>query len=130
MHKIGGTQVDSFTWAYLTAAFWTSGEEEFPEYCYSGEFSINESDVLRLAPGALALTIIVCQEFQDLNADLLEASMLSDDQAGHDFWLTRNRSGAGFMDRGVIGGNALTEAAHNYGEVSLIKGDDGLLYIC
>ena len=128
MHKIGDRQVDDFTWAYITAAFWTTDEEEFPEYCYSGEFSISEEDALRLAPAALTLIITVCQEFQQLNADLLDASMLSDDQAGHDFWLTRNRHGSGFWARNVIGGDALTEAAHNYGEVSLYKGDDGLIY--
>lgn len=39
-------------------------------------------------------------------------------QAGHDFWLTRNRHGAGYWDRGLGNlGKRLTESAHGYGEV-------------
>ena len=76
----------------------------------------------------------------------LEASMLADarkflskaevmlpinemDRAGHDFWLTRNREGAGFWD-GFWGedGDTLTELAHEFPEVDVYVGDDGLLY--
>ena len=48
---------------------------------------------------------------------------------GHDFWLTRNRHGAGFWDRGLefVGIN-LTDAAHAWGEFNLYVGDDGLIY--
>jgi len=42
------------------------------------------------------------------------------DQHGHDFALTRNRHGAGFWDRGYGPiGDALTEAAHVYGEAEV-----------
>jgi hypothetical protein len=38
-------------------------------------------------------------------------------QIGHDFWLTRNRHGAGFWDRGLgERGQYLTDASHPYGE--------------
>jgi hypothetical protein len=54
-----------------------------------------------------------------------------DEAIGHDFWLTRNRHGAGFWDRhwregdsGVAHGKALTDAAHPYGETHLYVGDD------
>ena len=51
------------------------------------------------------------------------------DQAGYDFWLTRNHHGAGFWDRGLDGvGRALTDAAHVYGEVNLYVGDNGRIY--
>jgi hypothetical protein len=49
---------------------------------------------------------------------------------GHDFWLTRNRHGAGFWDRWSSGtrgyhfGRALTDAAHPFGESHLYVGDD------
>jgi hypothetical protein len=54
---------------------------------------------------------------------------LGDAQIGHDFWLTRNRHGAGFWDRfaGGVGadyGRALTDTAHPYGESHLYVGDD------
>lgn len=49
--------------------------------------------------------------------------------AGHDFWLTRNRHGAGFWDRGLgVVGDLLTDAAHAAGERELHIGDDGLIY--
>lgn len=46
-------------------------------------------------------------------------------QIGHDFWLTRNRHGAGFWDRGFAGPavEALTESSHAWGEVSLYVTD-------
>ena len=50
-------------------------------------------------------------------------------QVGHDFWLTRNRHGAGFWDRGYgEDGDKLSEAAKVYGSFDLYVGDDGLLH--
>ena len=47
----------------------------------------------------------------------------------HDFWLTGNRHGAGFWDRGYgADGDTLTEAAHGYGDVDLYVGDDGQIH--
>jgi hypothetical protein len=47
----------------------------------------------------------------------------------HDFWLTRNRHGAGFWDRGLGDvGKKLTELAHSCGERSVYLGDDNLVY--
>lgn len=57
-----------------------------------------------------------------------------DEAIGHDFWLTRNRHGAGFWDRwsgeseGARAGKKLTDDAHPYGEVYLYIGDDGKIY--
>lgn len=47
----------------------------------------------------------------------------------HDFWLTRNRHGAGFWD-GDYGdhGQLLTDIAHEFGELNIyVKDDDGKL---
>jgi hypothetical protein len=51
-------------------------------------------------------------------------------RAGHDFWLTRNRSGAGFWDGDwpEPAATRLTDAAHAFGE-RLILDDDGVLDI-
>lgn len=60
-------------------------------------------------------------------ADLAD---ISAEQAGHDFFLTRNRHGAGFWDRGLGEvGERLTKAAHAYGERDLYVGDDGQLHV-
>lgn len=56
-----------------------------------------------------------------------------EEQAAHDFCLTRNGHGTGFWDRPEIWGeeNAekLTEAAKVYGTQGLYVGDDGKLYV-
>ena len=60
----------------------------------------------------------------------LELSELEPEQIGHDFWLTRNRHGAGFWDRGLGElGEALTKWAHSYGDSYVYVGDDGRLYV-
>lgn len=48
----------------------------------------------------------------------------------HDFWLTRNRHGAGFWDGDYPKelGKKLTEYCHTFGELSPYIGDDGKLY--
>ena len=52
-------------------------------------------------------------------------------QVGADFWLTRNRHGAGFWDRGVAGPavEALVESAHAYGAQSLMVDESGEVVI-
>ena len=60
---------------------------------------------------------------QDPNIDM--------EQVAHDFWLTRNRHGAGFWDGDYEeeAGKKLTEIAHSFGEVHPYVGDDGKIYI-
>lgn len=52
-------------------------------------------------------------------------------QAGHDFFLTRNRHGAGFWD-GHWGdsGKPLTDLSHRFGESQPYDSCDGELYFC
>ena len=58
-----------------------------------------------------------CGSFQEDNLELLRGT--DDSRAGHDFWLTRNRHGAGYWDGDYPepAGSTLTAAAHVYGEV-------------
>jgi hypothetical protein len=51
-------------------------------------------------------------------------------QAGHDFWLTRNGHGAGFWDGGWTEeiGDTLTTRAKVYGASEWYFGDDGRIY--
>ena len=74
-----------------------------------------------------------CRDFLEGHADLLaeyEEAGRTMEQAGHDFWLTRNGHGAGFWDRGLPGdlGDRLTAASEVYGSVDLYAGDDGMIY--
>ncbi len=65
-----------------------------------------------------------CSAFYDANAEDLVT--LTAEQAGHDFWLTRNGHGAGFWDRGLGElGERLADAARVYGGVDLMPMADG-----
>lgn len=95
-----------------------------------------------IAPAALERIIAECKRFQRENAGTIDAAIETGEvrygpdfcvmgQAGHDFWLTRNRHGAGFWDGDWPEPYArtLTDAAHTFGECTLYVGDDGKLYI-
>lgn len=113
---------ESFLRGYLTCAFWSSTDD-------AGEPLDRQYDTLNLAHSALEEAKRVCADFQANNAALLAQYPLGEEHAGHDFWLTRNRHGAGFWDRGLGHlGDELTKQAHAYGECSLYVGDDGKLY--
>ncbi len=121
MSKIS-IQLDDFARAYIECALWSSTDDS--------DHPLDDGrDYTDLAPSALESMIADCVDFQTANADLLEASGLSTEQQGHDFWLTRNHHGAGFWDRGLNElGKMLTDAAHAYGSADLYIGDDGLVY--
>ena len=108
--------------AYLECALWSSTD-------YNGDplddnYGNDDIALDQIKP----LRDEVC-DFIDGNAALLDASGLSPDQIGYDFWLTRNGHGAGFWDRGLGDiGRKLADAAQVYGSVDLYVGDDGKLY--
>lgn len=91
---------------YLTAAEWA----DLPEDTEAG---------LDFSPCTEESALADCMRFVGINWDLIKENDPS--QVGYDFWLTRNRHGAGFWDRPEIYGgdeNAekLTESAHSFGE--------------
>ena len=116
---------------YITCALWSSTHCADPE----GNDCVPFDEVdAELAPEALA------QMNEDLAAFMVEVEAIQaaqewpefpdDAQIAHDFWLTRNRHGAGFWDRGLgVLGDLLTDAAHAWGESDLYLGDDGLIYV-
>jgi hypothetical protein len=67
--------------------------------------------------------LIDCGNFIQKAIHLMEGLDLS--QCGHDFWLTRNRHGTGFWDRGYEESiaNKLTELSKKAGEY-YVYGDD------
>lgn len=114
---INRNKLDAFVLGYLECAVWAE----------------DMGGVENIHGGTLARMILDCEKFQRQNVSDLEAYCASIDRrtmghAGHDFWLTRNRHGAGFWDRhGVPNdvGKRLTVAAHAFGPFSLYLGDDG-----
>lgn len=110
--------LQTVTAAYITAAYFTdTGESEQPdadaELALSAQFRAAET----------------CADFLAQCADFLPAYSGTWDSFGHDLWLTRNRHGAGFWDRGqgVIWA-ALSDIARYMGGQTLVQGDDGFIY--
>ncbi len=112
--------LDDFTISYLETALWSSTDE-------NGDPLDDNYGIEDIAPATLAEMVADCAAFQaDHAADIAER----EEQAGRDFWLTRNHHGAGFWDGDWDEevGRRLTDASDHYGSVDLYPGDDGLLY--
>ena len=120
--------------AYTECALWSSDDDDGTP--------MDELDN-ELAPETLAKMRDECILFYETHteykgewlprSELWDRGGWSDEQAGHDFWLTRNGHGSGFWDRVYNKhsskiGRLLTNAAHGYKECSLYVGDDGLIY--
>lgn len=124
--------LDSFTRAYLETAIWaeTDGDGRPLDERYA---------VADFAPEAVAAAVAECAAFQSANADDIAGGRVgaragshwgADGFAGRDFWLTRNRHGAGFWDGDWAdgAGERLTASAHAAGGRDVYAGDDGKLY--
>lgn len=118
--------LDAFTTAYLECALWSSNDNSDD----SGGNPLDDNYGLDdLSLETLQSAIDDCRSFQESEADDLAEAGLDDEQAGHDFWLTRNGHGAGFWDRGLGAvGDRLSKASKPYGSVDLYVGDDGKVY--
>lgn len=109
--------------AYLKTALWSSTDE-------NGEALDAVYHVDDFAQSAVDQAASDLDDFFESNEEAIEASGLSDSDVAHNFWLTRNRHGAGFWDKGLGEiGEELTEAAHAYGESDAYEGDDGQIYL-
>lgn len=109
----------------------TCTRDEIPQNPELISYEGNDLDDSDLADDARETLTRDAESFYASNVADLHASTLTMEQAGHDFWLTRNRHGAGFWDRKSLGRAAdaaldrLTKASHAEGEQTLIVGDDG-----
>ena len=128
-------KLDEFTKAYIECALWSSTDNSNEQ---GGDPLDRNYDVDDIAEETLESMVKDCANFQESNSELLEKWYAecgeSINRAGHDFWLTRNRHGAGFWDRwndstpqGAIG-RKLTDAANAYGGCDLYIGNDGKVY--
>jgi hypothetical protein len=110
------SRLDSFTEGYIDAALWSTSDNSDPS---GGEPLDKNYGAMDLSMKALDRMIADCARFQAQNAELL--APFDSAHAGHDFWLTRNRHGAGYWDGDYPEPEAsqLTEAARRFGEVDL-----------
>jgi len=117
-------KLDEFTRQYLETALWSStdilenGEMGSP---LDENYGIEDFD-----DDTLESLITDCEAFQVENWDMISSNL---GQAGHDFWLTRNRHGAGFWDGDWPEeiGKILTDRSHVYGSVDLYS-HEGKVY--
>lgn len=127
--------MDKFLASYIETALWSSTDGE--------GIPLDDSKYadVKLSPKPLEQFKADCERFQAEYAKLisgLDDSVLrsfpqSDhdgDRIAHDFWLTRNRHGAGFWDGDYPEPIAtkLTDLARSFGECDLYIGDNGQIY--
>lgn len=132
--------MDEFTRAYIEAALWSSNDESDESGGQPLDANYGPDDISVETMGRI---IEDCERFQRDNAFTLRAYYKAlplgrngnrewtvEEQAGHDFWLSRNGHGAGFFDRDVprTVRDRLQEQARKCGEIDLYVGDDGLIY--
>jgi hypothetical protein len=127
--------LDSFTQGYVEAMFFTdtgTGDDE--------ENGLQDATVEELAPCSVAAIVADCAAWQAANEALLSIAYQDDydeEQAGRDYWYTRNGHGVGFWDRKQLEsygpgssetlGDRLSDACR-YSEKYVYRGDDGLIY--
>lgn len=108
--------------AYATAALWSSNDDN--DIPFDSNFSIDDFD-----DDALQKLEKDCREFLEKAKDFI----LNDkrhqnpfEQAGHDFWLTRQGHGVGFFDGDwdEPAATELTELSNEFGEFYLYVIDD------
>lgn len=115
--------MNSTLYSYLETALWSSprcDEEGNMLGNYDDDFGPDAFDEASLKQAATDL-----ESFLEEAAELLEGH--DDEQAAHDFWLTRNGHGAGFWDGDYQHGDKLTELAKAYGSTDVYETDDGEL---
>lgn len=117
-------KLDLFTQAYIECALWSTTDNSDET---GGDPLDQNYGVEDIALSTLNQMVQDCKQFQ---ADHLHDIANKLEQAGYDFWLTRNHHGAGFWDGDwpKDAGKRLTEASHAWGGVDLIVGDDDLIY--
>lgn len=111
--------------AYVTCALWASTDSDTSEPL---DRNHDANDIAPEARESMRSDVVdFLGEVERLGLDISE---LTPEQVGHDFWLTRNRHGAGFWDRGLGQlGDDLTTVAHGFGESDLYVGDDRRIYV-
>jgi hypothetical protein len=108
--------------AYIECAFWSSVDNN------GRQMEGSESRLTRAARRQMETD---CRHFIEWCTERgIDLSVCTDAQHGHDFWLTRNRHGAGYWDRGLgATGTLLTDAAHVFGSSDLYVGRGGWVHV-
>lgn len=114
--------IDEFTDAYITAMLWSESDINS-----DSDKSLNTKvGVYDFALETLERVLVDCKAFQERAGDTITDDV---SQAGHDFWLTRNKYGVGFLDGDwPEHGEALSNICNDFPEITPYIGDDGKVY--
>lgn len=119
---LGKDYIDAFVRSYEACALWSTSTGEDVDLHLDDQYDSDDIDPdsrLAMRKDCLAFIRENTNDLRNIDAE----------QAGHDFWLTRNRHGAGFWDRGLGEvGRRLTESAQIMGAIELYAGDDNKIY--
>ena len=131
------TYLETFHRHYIITALWSTTNVDNEE---GDDTALDAGYILEdLSIGAFNKSISECADFIEMSG--IEQDPYWDaEHAGHDFWLTRNRHGAGFWDRYCDFGAEVRDEVQSRGdhytslcrahfpEVDIYPGDDGRLY--
>ena len=111
-------KLDTFTRSYIETMLWESTGGPNGDRPLDRDYGVDDFD-----PKTLARIIADCAAFQEECSDWYDNSK----RAGHDFWLTRVGSGAGFWDGDYPEPQAtlLTNASKRFGHVDVSEGEYG-----
>ena len=114
-------KLDAFTRSYLETALWSS--IDFDGTPLDSNWGIDD-----FSNEALERAILDCASFREIADKHLVG--YDDSKTSHDFWLTRNRHGAGFWDGDYqdLDGKKLTRLSHDFGELNIYVADDKLYF--
>jgi hypothetical protein len=118
--------LDIFLNAYVDAAM-----EENDESTPSGGVPLSRNHSRAdIDPSTLEKMRADCLAFMEQAGDVIDMDL---EEAGCDFWSTRNGAGCGFWDgdwdhHGEDVATMLTDLAHGFGTFNMYIGDDGKIY--
>ena len=99
--------------SYLETALWSSVDLD----------GKNLDDTYSIYDFKLSFIKKQYKEFKSFLKQIENLNLIDDqddiNHVGHDFWLTRNRHGAGFWDGDYVNGDKLTEISQKYSEIDL-----------
>lgn len=110
--------MDAFLEAYVEAALWSEVDHD-TEKPFDDDYCSSD-----ISPHTLERMRLECEQFIELAGWMIPADKV--EQAGHDFWLTRQGHGCGFWDGDWPEyGDALTEVCKRFMGIFLFVNDNG-----
>lgn len=122
--EISDEKLDEVFKHYIMASLWSSTDEN--DEPFDSNYSIDDLDQWNANNVKEQVRKFLVDNAQDL-----KLSGLSDEQIGHDLWLTQVGHGAGFWDRGLDKelGERLSEASKKLGVSANMYAEDGKVFI-